>query len=89
MDYYNTVLIASDAVEQANSLVDSMEALLASPDWQKQMPVALKLAAGVESQGEELVTHAFVYGAALILVFFVALFLTLVGYRYVSKRLEG
>ena len=51
--------------------------------------MVLKLTDRVESEAEELIKHAFIYGAALVLFFFLALFLTLVGYQYVSKRLKG
>ena len=86
MDYHNTVLLASDTVKQANSLLASVEGLLTSPDWQKQMPVALKLADGVESKGEELVTHAFLLGLALMLIFFFGMFILI---RYASRKFIG
>ena len=82
MDYQNTVLAVSNAVEQAKSLLDEFDELMVSPDWEKRLPGVIKLADGVESEGEELVTHVFIYGAMLILVFFLCLF----GYRYASKR---
>lgn len=86
MNYYNTVLLASDAVKQANSLLDSVEELLASPKWEQQMPVVLKLADAVESEGEELVTHAFVLGIALIIIFSLAM---LVLIRYAARQFAG
>jgi len=86
MDYHNTVLLASDAVRQANSLLASMDELLASPNWEQRKPVVLKLAADVESQGEELVTHAFLMGLALMLTFFLGMFV-LIGYA--SRRFSG
>ncbi len=86
MDYYNTVLEASSAVKQANSLLASMDELLASPNWEKRMPVALKLADGVESEGEELLTHAFLLGLALLLFFFLGMFVLI---RYASRQFIG
>lgn len=86
MDYHNTVLLASDTVKQANSLLASVDELLASPNWEKRMPVVLKLADGLESEGEELVTHAFLLGLALVLTFFLGMFV-LIGYA--SRRFIG
>ena len=86
MDYYNTVMLASDTVKQTNSLLASVDELLASPNWEKRMPVVLKLADGIESEGEELVTHAFLLGLALVLTFFLGMFV-LIGYA--SRRFIG
>jgi hypothetical protein len=89
MDYQNTVLAASDEFKQANSLLDSMGRLLASPDYEQHKSMMVRLVEGVESEAEKVIRHAFVHGAGLILIFFLALFLTLVGYQYVSKRMRG
>jgi hypothetical protein len=91
MDYYNTVLAAADALTQANSLIGSMDRLLASPEWEqhKQTPLLVRVVEQVQSETKEVITHAFGHGVALILIFFIAMFLTLVGYRYVSKRIKG
>jgi hypothetical protein len=89
MDYQNTVLAASNAFKQANSLVDTMDRLLASPDYEQYKPMLIRVVEGVESEAEKVISHAFGHGVALILIFFIALFLTLVGYRYVSKRIKG
>ncbi len=86
MDYYNTVLLVSDSAKQANSLLTSMEELLASPNWEKRMPVVLKLADGVESEGEEFVTHAFLLCIALMLIFFLGMFILI---RYASRQFIG
>jgi len=86
MDYYNTALLVSDSVKQANSLLASMEELLASPNWEKRMPVVLKLADGFESEGEELVTHAFLLGLGLMLIFFLGMLILI---RYASRQLVG
>jgi hypothetical protein len=83
MDYQNTVLAVSNTLAQAKSVLDEFDELMASPDWEKRMPVLLRLADGVQSEViEESITDAFIYGVALILIFFLCLF----GYRYASKR---
>jgi hypothetical protein len=86
MDYHNTVVVASDTVKQANLLLDSVDELLASTNWEKRMPVVLKLADGVESEGEELITHAFLLGLALMLIFFLGMFILI---RYASRQFIG
>jgi len=86
MDYYNTVSAASGTVKQVNSLLDSVDELLASPNWDQRMPVVLKLVDGVESEGEELVTHAFLLGIALMLIFFLGMFFLI---RYASRQFIG
>ena len=85
MDYHNTMVVVSDALKQANLVLDSMDELLTSADWEQRMPVLLRLADRVESKGEELVTQIFIYGVALILIFFLALFLTMVAYQRVIR----
>jgi len=86
LEYHNTVLAASDAAVKFQSLLDSLERLMASPDWQRRMAVALKLADGVESKGEKLITHAFLLGIAFLIVVFLAM---LVLIRYASRQFVG
>jgi len=86
MNYYNTVSLVSDSVKQANSLLASMDELLASPNWEKRMPVALNLLDRLELKGEELVTHAFLLGLALMLIFFLGMFILT---RYASRQFIG
>jgi len=88
MDYKNTVLAVSDTLVQAKSLLDEFDKLMISTDWEKRIPLLLKLADGVQAEViEDSIADGFIYGAALILIFFMALFLTLLGYRYASIRL--
>ena len=86
MDYYNTVSAASDTVNQVNSALDSVDELLASPNWEQKMPVVLKLTDAVESQGEEFMTHVFLLGLGLMLIFFLGMFLLI---RYATRRYAG
>jgi hypothetical protein len=86
MDYYNTVSAASGTVKQVNSLLDSVDELLASPNWDQRMPVVLKLVDGVESEGEELITHGFLLGIALMLIFFLGVFILI---RYAARQFIG
>jgi hypothetical protein len=86
MDYYNTVLAASDAVKQASSLLDSVDELLASPNWEQRMPVVLKITDRVESEGEEFINHAFLLAIALMLIFFLGMFILI---RYASRQFAG
>ena len=89
MDYKNTVLAVSDTLVQAKSLLDEVDKLMISTDWEKRMPLLLKLADGVQAEViEDSIAEGFIYGAMLILIFFMALFLTLLGYRYASIRLS-
>jgi hypothetical protein len=87
MEYYNTVLATSDTVKQANSLFDSVSEVLASVNWAQGPPVVLKITDGVASEGKEVITHAAIMGAALILFFCLIFFSALLIYRYVSKRI--
>jgi hypothetical protein len=86
MNYYDTIVAASDTVKQTNLLVDSIAELLASPNLGKQVPVVLKFTDGVSSEGKELITHAVLMGAALIVFFCVVFFPALLGYRYAAKK---
>ncbi len=86
MDYYNTVSAAADTVIKLQSLLDSADELLASPNWDQRMPVVLNLADGVESEGEKLVTYAFLLGLALMLIFFLGMFILI---RYASRQFIG
>ncbi len=88
MDYYNTVLAASDTVQQANLLLDSAGEVMASANWEQGTPVVLKkITDDVAAEGKGVITHAAIMGAALILFFCLTFFPALLGYRYVSKRI--
>jgi hypothetical protein len=86
MDYYNTVSAASDTVKQVNSALDSVDELLASPNWDERMPVVLKLTDAVGSEGEEFMTHVFLLGLGLMLIFFLGMFILI---RYASRQFAG
>ena len=73
---------ASDTVKQTNSLLDSVDELLPSPNWEQRMPVVLKLADGVESESEEFINHAFSLGIALMLILFLGMSILI---RYASS----
>lgn len=86
MNYYNTVSAASDTVKQANSLVYSVDNLLASPNWEKQIPMVLELTDGLASEGKGVITYAFVLGIALIIIFSLAMLFLI---RYAARQFAG
>ena len=70
-------------VKQLNSLVSSVDELLASPKLETPLPVVFKFTDRMESLGETWMKESFILGGALILLFFI----TLLVYRIVSQRL--
>ncbi len=79
-------MAASDAMKQASTLLDSVEDLLSSSDWQQRMPVLLRLADGVELESEELITHAFLLLLTLLIIFFLDVFFLI---AYASRQCGG
>jgi hypothetical protein len=86
MDYYNTVSVASDTVRQVSVLLDSAERLLGSPNWEQPMPGMFTLANGVASEGKGVITHTFLLGIALMLIFFLGMFILI---RYAARQFAG
>ena len=86
MDYYNTVSVASDTVKQVSVLLDSAERLLGSPNWEQPMPGMFTLANGIASEGKGVITHAFLLGIALMLIFFLGMFILI---RYAARQFAG
>jgi len=86
MDYYNTVSAASDTVKQVNVLLGSAERLLGSPSWEQPMPGMFKLANGLASQGKGVITHVFLLGIGLMLLFFLGMFILI---RYGARQFAG
>jgi hypothetical protein len=86
MDYYNTVSVASDTVKQVSVLLDSAERLLGSPNWEQPMPGMFTLANGVASEGKGVITHTFLLGIALMLIFFLGMFILI---RYAARQFAG
>ncbi|UCG12184.1 MAG: hypothetical protein JSU72_17035 [Deltaproteobacteria bacterium] len=84
-DYQATLVEASDVIHRADSLVKTIDHLMISPGWEQSLPRFLETLTAAEKKGEQWVTHTFLLGASLILIFF----LTLLGYRYCSHRLFG
>jgi hypothetical protein len=85
-DYAVVAVRMKEAIQELNTTLQSTEKLLESKAWKETLPLLVKVADRTESEGEELLNHAFYVGAGLILIFFLALTLTLLGYLYASRR---
>jgi hypothetical protein len=85
-DYALVVVRMKEAIQELNTTLQSTEKLLESQAWKETLPLLVNVADRTESEGEELLNHAFYVGAGLILIFFLALTLTLLGYLYASRR---
>ncbi len=83
MDYQNTVLAVSDTLVGVKILLHEFDELAAAKDLQKPFPLVVKITDRLGLETQEVITHAFILGAVLILIFFLSLF----GYRYAAKRL--
>lgn len=82
-DYHQILSEFAITVKQLNSLVGSVDELLTSPKLETPLPVVFKLTDRMESLGETWMKEAFILGGALILFFFITLFV----YRIVSQRI--
>ncbi|RLC31450.1 MAG: hypothetical protein DRH37_03035 [Deltaproteobacteria bacterium] len=82
-DYRQILSEFTITVKQLNSLVSSVDELLASPKLETPLPVVFKLTDRMENLGETWMKELFILGGALILLFFI----TLLVYRIVSQRL--
>ena len=82
-DYRAAARELSATVENLKGLVVSIDQLLGSPAWDRRLPQVTETADWLESRVERGLNHSFLLGAALILVFFLAL----LAYRYASAKL--
>jgi cell division septation protein DedD len=82
-DYRQILSEFTITVKQLNSLVSSVDELLASPKLETPLPVVFKFTDRMESLGETWMKESSILGGALILLFFI----TLLVYRIVSQRL--
>ena len=80
------VVSMKETIQELNTTLHSTEKLLASQAWKEILPLLIRVADRTESEGEELLSHAFYVVAGLILIFFLALTLTLLGYLYASRK---
>jgi hypothetical protein len=74
-----------EAAQQLDKVINSTERLMDSSHWDQTLPPLVKIVDKVEYETEKLVTHVFLCGVALILVFF----LSMLGYRYAAMKLAG
>ena len=74
-----------EAAQQLDKVINSAERLMASSHWDQTLPPVVKIVDKVEFETEKLVTHVFLCGVALIVVFFLAM----LGYRYAAMKLGG
>ena len=74
-----------EAARQLDKVITSAERLMDSANWEQTLPPVVKIVDKVEFETEQLVTHVFLCGAALIVIFFLAM----LGYRYAAIRLAG
>jgi hypothetical protein len=72
-----------EAAQQLDKVINSAERLMASSHWDQTLPPVVKIVDKVESETEKLVTHVFLCGVALIVIFFLAM----LGYRYAAMKL--
>lgn len=81
-DYGAATRELSGAAGNLRELVTSINQLLASPTWDRRLPQMMETVDRLESDVERSLNHVFLLGAALIVVFFVAL----LAYRYASAK---
>jgi len=74
-----------EAAQQLDKVITSAERLMASSHWDQALPPVVKIVDRVEFETEKLVTHVFLCGVALIVIFFSAM----LGYRYAAMKLVG
>jgi hypothetical protein len=84
-DYQATLVDASKVIQQTDALVKTVDHFLLSPEWEKNLPRFIEALNSAQTEGEKSVNHAFLAGAGLILLFFLALF----GYRFAVQRILG
>lgn len=82
-DYRQILSEFTVSTQELNTLVHSVDELLTSAKLESPLPVAFKLTDRVEALGMTWMKESFILGAALILVFFMALLL----YRLISQWL--
>ena len=75
----------TEAAQQLDKVIISAERLMASSNWDQALPPVVKIVDKVEFESEKLVTHVFLCGVALIVIFF----LSMLGYRYAAMKLAG
>jgi hypothetical protein len=81
-EYRATAVEATEALRELNSIVGT---LIDLPEGQQPLPFIIKMVDRVDVEIEGWMTRAFVLAAALILIFFLALFV----YRYATQRMYG
>ena len=81
IDFEAVATKATKATRNLNASLKSIEQLLSSPNWDKPLPLVVEMIDKAEIESEALITHAFIYSSALIIVFF----LTMFTYRYATK----
>jgi hypothetical protein len=74
-----------EAAQQLDNVITSAERLMASTNWDQTLPPVVKIIDKVEFETAKLVTHIFLCGIALIVIFFLAM----LGYRYAAMKLAG
>ena len=82
IDYEAVATKATEVTRNLNASLKAIEQLLASPNWDKPLPLFVEMLDQAEKESEDLITHAFIYGTALIIVFFLSMF----TYRYATRR---
>ncbi|MRR06430.1 MAG: hypothetical protein EG828_05715 [Deltaproteobacteria bacterium] len=86
VDYVKTLEKASDTARRFQELVLMMDAFVAGEEAVK--PAALSKALNeINAQSKSVLNHIFLLAAGLIILFFVGLVLSLLGYRYLARRL--
>ena len=73
---------ATEALRELNSIVGT---LIDLPEGQRTLPFIVKIVDKVDGEVEGWISRAFVLATALILIFFLALFV----YRFATQRMYG
>ena len=82
-EYRHTAAEASKTLRELNLLLESVGPLMDTLEAKQSLPFVIQVVDSLDKQMEGWITRAFVLAAALILIFF----LSLLGYRYLSKKL--
>jgi hypothetical protein len=84
-NYEAVVTKLTEAAKQLDEVITSAEELMLSANWEQTLPPVVRIVDKVEFEMEKLITHVFLCGVALIVIFFLAM----LGYRYATIKMAG
>jgi hypothetical protein len=87
-EYRDTLAEASNAASQLTGLVESADGLVASGGLEQLLPQLIDALDRVESESEELVSHAFRLAILLILIWGIGYVAARLMFQYLAKKLD-